>query len=120
MSIWSNFVEEVKSGRCAIYGHCEGVFIILLEVPFIAKCLRNTDRIIAISNDNRIKCGIYTIFATLIWLSLIQSAETIIIAAISQTLAAIFYGIAVFKGESGAGSSAINSESVAAAALNRV
>ena len=62
----------------------------------MTQCLRNTDRIIAIGKDNRIKCGIYLVFALIMWLSLVQTVNSILIAAISQTVAAILYGIAVY------------------------
>lgn len=96
MTLLSSFMTELKSGKTAIYGQwvgwisgilllifgitqflaipvfaiiafVEGAFIFLLECPFITKCLRGTDRLLAISNDNRLKCGIYVVFATVMY-----------------------------------------------------
>jgi hypothetical protein len=65
----------------------------LLEVTFIAKCIRGTDRIIAVSNNNKLKAALYLVFATSLWLSLLQAADTILIPAITLTAAFGFYGL---------------------------
>ena len=54
------------------------------------------------------------------WLSLVQTVNSILIAAVSQTLAAIFYGIAVMRKEEGTGSNFINRENVAQTAVQYV
>ena len=59
-------------------------------------------------------------FSLLMWLTLVQAVNYILIAAISQTLAAIFYGIAVLRKEEGSGSNFINRENVAATAVQYV
>ncbi|KAI8899543.1 hypothetical protein BC833DRAFT_585390 [Globomyces pollinis-pini] len=136
-----SFLDELKAGKCAIYGQwagmlsgllllifgisallsvpifaiiafCEGLFVILLEFTFLAKCIRNTDRIIAISGDIRIKCMIYGVFATSIWLSLIQKTDTILVTAVTLTVAFFFYGLAIIKGETGARSNVISQEGI--------
>jgi hypothetical protein len=76
-----------------IYHRVQGCFLFLLEFTLFAKCIRGTDRIIAISKDLRIKTGVYVVFATVMWLSLLQKADSILVTAILQTFAAIFYGI---------------------------
>ncbi|KAJ3305951.1 Golgi apparatus membrane protein tvp18 [Kappamyces sp. JEL0829] len=149
MGLWDGFMNEVKSGKMSVYGQwlgwlsgilliifgitqilsvpvfailafVEGAFIFLLECPFVTQCLRNTDRIIAISKDNRIKCGIYVVFATLMWLSLVQTVNSILISAISQTAAAVCYGIAVYRGEEGGGSNFVNRQNIAQTAIQHV
>jgi hypothetical protein len=116
------FMDELKSGKCTIYAQwagwissilliifgitsflslpifaiialAQGVFLFLLEFTFCAKCIRGTDRIIAISKDLRIKLGVYVVFATVMWLSLLQKADSILLTAVLQTIAAILYGI---------------------------
>jgi hypothetical protein len=115
------FMDELKSGQCAIYAQwagwisslfliifgitsflsipifaiialAQGVFLFLLEFTFCAKCIRGTDRIIEISKDLRIKLGVYIVFSTIMWMSLIQKADSILVTAILQTIAAILYG----------------------------
>jgi hypothetical protein len=76
----------------AIIALGQGVFLFLLEFTFCAKCIRGTDRIIAISQDLRIKLGVYVVFATVMWLSLLQKADSILLTAVLQTIAAILYG----------------------------
>ena len=47
--------------KILIFYSIEGAFIFLLECPFVTKCLRNTDRLIEMGKDNRIKCGVYVV-----------------------------------------------------------
>jgi fumarate reductase subunit D len=91
-----------------------------LEVTFLAKCIRGTDRIIAISNNNKLKVVIYTCFAASLWCSLLQFADTILIAAITLTAAAGFYGFAVIRGEEPTKSNVVTQDAVARTVLSRV
>ena len=54
------------------------------------------------------------------WMSLINGLSLVLIAGISQTAAAAFYGIAVLRKEEGSGSNFINRENVAATAVQYV
>ena len=69
-----------------------GAFLFLLEFTVFAKCIRGTDRIIAISQNLTLKTIIYSVFALVMWLSLTHSATALIVVAILETFAALFYG----------------------------
>ncbi|KAI8899544.1 hypothetical protein BC833DRAFT_585392 [Globomyces pollinis-pini] len=141
------FIDELKAGKACIYGQWsgwlssllliifgfstlfklpifgaialgEGVFLILLEVSFLAKCIRGTDRIIAVSSNLKIKAAIYTIFAASLWCSLIQAVDTILIPAISLTAGMFFYIIAVARGEESVKSNVVTSEGIARTVIN--
>ena len=115
------FSEELRSGKTAIYGQWTGwlasilsiilgitnlvviplfailaigmgAFLFLLEFTMFAKCIRGTDRIIAISQNLTLKTIIYSVFGLVMWLSLTSSATALIVIALLETLAAVFYG----------------------------
>lgn len=100
--------------------------MVLLEFTFLAKCIRGTDRIIAISSNNKIKAVLYTMylrltsFATLVWLSLLQSAEVILVAAVTLTIVAVLYTIAVVRGEDASKSSVVTQQGIARTVISRV
>jgi hypothetical protein len=98
----------------------EGCFLFLLEFTFLAKCIRGTDKIIALSHNNKLKAVIYTVFAASLWCSLIQFADSILVPAFGLTLAAGFYGYAVIRGEEATKSSVVTQEGVARTVLSRV
>jgi hypothetical protein len=54
------------------------------------------------------------------WLSLLQTAETILIPAVTLTFAAGFYSIAVIRGEEATKSNLVSQETVARTVLSRV
>ena len=54
------------------------------------------------------------------WLSLVDKLNSILISAITQSFAAIFYGIAVFRGEEATQSNFINRQNVAQTAVQYV
>ena len=98
----------------------EGCFLFLLEMTFVAKCVRGTDRIIEISKNNKLKTGIYLVAAVSIWLSLFIAASAILVPAITLSITFFLYGAAVARNEDAAKSSVLSQEGIARSVISRV
>ena len=103
-----------------------GAFLFLLEFTIFAKCIRGTDRIIAISQNLTLKTIIYSVFGLVMWLSLTHSATALIVVALLETFAALFYGYfhlqgyALFKNQDNVQSNLVTREGLAGMAINRI
>ncbi|KAJ3322896.1 DnaJ sub C member 10 [Boothiomyces sp. JEL0866] len=93
--------------------HAEGAVVTLIEFTFLAKCIRGTDRIIAMSENMKFKALAYVIFAVALWCSLIQSGSGLIVPAITLSLSGLAYGGAVVRGEEHAKSNVVTQEGIA-------
>ena len=97
-----------------------GIFLFLLEVTFLAKCIRGTDRIIEMSKNNKMKVGVYLFASVIMWLTLFIGASSLIIPAVGLTLTTLFYGGAVAKNEDAAKSNVLSQEGIARSVISRV
>ncbi|KAI9090504.1 hypothetical protein DFS34DRAFT_597509 [Phlyctochytrium arcticum] len=86
----------------AIIAFVEAFFMIWLELPLLAACLPGGPKIQKFKEffaKTSLRAALYAVFAVLIWLSLLESATSILVAAVFLTLTSGFYLISVFKKE---------------------
>ena len=97
----------------------------MIEFPFCAKLFRNTDRILQVSGNKTFKASVYGVFALVLWLSALASAQPLLIGATTMTLASGLNAASVYRKEGDEGSSALSNQSTwttaaAGAAIGRV
>jgi len=92
-------------------------FIILfVEVPLLLRiCPTSTkfDELIRKVSTNYIRAGVYAVMSTVMWLSLITGASSLIAAAIVLLAAGSFYALAGLKGQDFVGSKTLGGAGVA-------
>ena len=89
-------------------------------MTFLAKCIRGTDKIIEFSKNNKMKVGIYSVSAVVIWLSLLINTTAIVVTALSLTITSGLYLGAVVKGEDATKSGILSQEGIARSVIARV
>ncbi|KAJ3103968.1 Golgi apparatus membrane protein tvp18 [Phlyctochytrium planicorne] len=80
----------------------EAFLIILLEIPIVTQCCAcgpATSGFLKFFENAVFRTVLYVVFAGIIWLSILMTATSLIIGAISLTVTVIFYGIAASKKE---------------------
>ncbi len=92
----------------------------LLEVTFLAKCIRGTDRLIELSKNNKMKVGVYLIASITMWLSLFVGTSSLILPAVILSLTTFLYGGAVARNEDATKSSVLSQEGIARSVISRV
>lgn len=118
ISIKTHFTILLDS-HFSIYSS-EGIVLFLLEVTFLAKCIRGTDRLIELSKNNKMKVGVYLIASITMWLSLFVGASSLILPAIILSITTFLYGGAVARNEDAAKSSVLSQEGIARSVISRV
>ncbi|KAJ3305952.1 Golgi apparatus membrane protein tvp18 [Kappamyces sp. JEL0829] len=143
-------MDELKSGKFAIYAQWGGLassiicvlvgiscltsstiifavasiaigcLLFLLEVTWVAKCIRGTDRIIELSKNNKMKLGLYSISSVVIWLSLLVAVSTLILPALVLTFTTGCYLGAVMRNEDPAKSGVLSQEGITRSVISRV
>ncbi|KAI8819137.1 uncharacterized protein EV422DRAFT_119052 [Fimicolochytrium jonesii] len=86
----------------AILAWIEAFFMIWLEIPLLTVCCPGGPKIDAFQRffqNTLFRSILYAVFAVVMWLSILSSASTLIIAAITLSFTSIFYFISVFKKE---------------------
>ncbi|KAI8915444.1 hypothetical protein PhCBS80983_g05617 [Powellomyces hirtus] len=86
----------------AIIAWIEAFFMIWLEIPLLTVCCPGGPKIDAFQKffqNTLFRSILYAVFAVLIWLSILMSATSLIVAAITLSLTSIFYFISVIKKE---------------------
>lgn len=78
----------------------QGFVVLFVEMPFLLKiCPLSAPFITFIGrfDENLPRCGFYLLMAVIQWLSLVQSASSLLVVAVFFTLASACYGLAVVK-----------------------
>lgn len=87
-----------------------------MEVPLLLRiCPTSTkfDELIRKVSTNYIRAGVYAVMSTIMWLSLITGASSLIAAAIVLLAAGSFYALAGLKGQDFVGSKTLGGAGVA-------
>ncbi|KAL7749204.1 Golgi apparatus membrane protein tvp18 [Sorochytrium milnesiophthora] len=104
-----------------IIGLVEAFVMLLLEIPIFQKCCphgENMSAFVKYFEGNWLRAALYTVFATLMWISLkTYGFSLLIIAALFLTFAAFFYIVAGFKKQERQQTALTSGNTMAAASL---
>ncbi|KAJ3172934.1 Golgi apparatus membrane protein tvp18 [Geranomyces variabilis] len=116
----TNFISVLPF---AILAWVEAFFMIWLEIPLLTVCCPGGPKIDAFQKffqNTLFRSILYAVFAVLIWLSILMSATSLLVAAISLSFTCIFYFISVIRREELSRSGVTGGQGVAAGARTMV
>lgn len=111
----------------AVISVAEGGFIFLLEMTFVTKIIRGTDKILAISTNIKWKAAVYIglfilnlRFGMALWASILITNTMLLLNASVLTLAGIFWVVAWYKGEENIKSEIVDKKAIARTVISNV
>jgi len=107
-----NVVTIIFSALCL----ATSFILIFIEIPLLLRICPTSskfDTLIRRVTTNYIRAGVYLAMAIIQWLSIINRATSLIVAAVFLTLAAAFYALAGIKGQGFVGSKTLGGQGVA-------
>ncbi|ORY07248.1 hypothetical protein K493DRAFT_1138 [Basidiobolus meristosporus CBS 931.73] len=95
-------VEFLRVPIFSILGFVFAVLTLFMEISFLTKCCATSpsfNNFVQKLSGSHIRAGVYLVFAIIMWLSLIQRLNVLVIPALTLTFTAIFYATGYFKGQ---------------------